>query len=330
MSGQRKNARSLIPKLSRGTLRTRLLSGFIIISSLPVLTAAVISLAIGLFNWRQQSFERLETVADSKQKAILRWADSVQQKLAIAANSDCGYDRINVIVSLARDDKYLQFYNQVVRHHFVDFLNHAGGLQALSLTDSNGTVILSSDIDQEGKSFLHLTSSESLLTKPSILIVHPESNQADFSSDFQILASSPISGLSAQEKGLLIALPRLDRLIQILNDYTGLGKSGKTYLITLDGLLLADSRLQAELANLGVLSFTPTEGLRKVFESKAVVSGIFPDFRHRNVLAVYRWLPELGVVLAVEQDRLETFSTIFETLGVNLTIVTLSAVAVAF
>lgn len=330
MANQRKKVRRIFPKFSRGTLRTRLLSGFIIIASLPVLTAAIISLAIGLFNWRQQSFERLETVADSKQEAILRWADSVQQKLAIAANSDCGYDRINVIVSLAREDKYLQFYNRVVRNHFVDFLTQAGGIQVLSLADRNGLIILSSDIHQEGGHFSDLKINEEIMAKPSLSIIRQDSTKTETIDNFQILASSPISGLSSDEKGLLIAQPRLDRLVQILNDYTGLGKTGKTYLITPDHLLFADSRLQDDLSNQSNLTFTPTEGLRKAIESKAVISGIFPDFRQRDVLAVYRWLPELGVVLAVEQDRMETFATIFETLGINLVIVTISlAVAIA-
>ena len=330
MANQRKKVRRIFPKFSRRTLRTRLLSGFIIIASLPVLTAAIISLAIGLFNWRQQSFERLETVADSKQEAILRWADSVQQKLAIAANSDCGYDRINVIVSLAREDKYLQFYNRVVRNHFVDFLTQAGGIQALSLADRNGLIILSSDIHQEGGHFSDLKINEEIMAKPSLSIIRQDSTKTETIDNFQILASSPISGLSSDEKGLLIAQPRLDRLVQILNDYTGLGKTGKTYLITPDHLLFADSRLQDDLSNQSNLTFTPTEGLRKAIESKAVISGIFPDFRQRDVLAVYRWLPELGVVLAVEQDRMETFATIFETLGINLVIVTISlAVAIA-
>ncbi len=330
MANQRKKVRRIFPKFSRRTLRTRLLSGFIIIASLPVLTAAIISLAIGLFNWRQQSFERLETVADSKQEAILRWADSVEQKLAIAANSDCGYDRINVIVSLAREDKYLQFYNRVVRNHFVDFLTQAGGIQALSLADRNGLIILSSDIHQEGGHFSDLKINEEIMAKPSLSIIRQDSTKTETIDNFQILASSPISGLSSDEKGLLIAQPRLDRLVQILNDYTGLGKTGKTYLITPDHLLFADSRLQDDLSNQSNLTFTPTEGLRKAIESKAVISGIFPDFRQRDVLAVYRWLPELGVVLAVEQDRMETFATIFETLGINLVIVTISlAVAIA-
>lgn len=328
MADQRIKGRGLLPKLSRSTLRTRLLSGFIIIGALPVLSAAIISLAIGLFNWRQQSFERLETVADSKQEAILRWADSVQQKLAIAANSDCGYDRINVIVSLARDDKYLQFYNQVVRNHFVDFLTQAGGIEALSLADRNGLIILSSDIHQEGKRLSNLKINAGILTQPSLSIIRPVSNKTYSLDNFQILASSPISGLSPDDRGLLIAQPRLDRLVQILNDYTGLGKTGKTYLITADEFVFADSRLQADLQD--NLTFTPTDGLRKAIETKAVVSGIFLDFHQRHVLAVYRWLPELGVVLAVEQDRLETFSTIFETLGINLIIVTIAlAVAIA-
>lgn len=328
MADQKKRGRRILPKWSRSTLRARLLSGFIIIAALPVLSAAIISLAIGLFNWRQQSFERLETVADSKQEAILRWADSVQQKLAIAANSDCGYDRINVIVSLARDDKYLQFYNQVVRNHFVDFLTQAGGIEALSLADRNGLIILSSDIHQEGKRLSNLKINAGILTQPSLSIIRPDSNKTYSMDNFQILASSPISGLSPDDRGLLIAQPRLDRLVQILNDYTGLGKTGKTYLITADEFVFADSRLQADLQN--NLTFTPTDGLRKAIETKAVVSGIFPDFHQRHVLAVYRWLPELGVVLAVEQDRLETFSTIFETLGINLIIVTIAlAVAIA-
>ncbi len=311
-------------KFSKGSLRKRLLSGFILIALMPVLTAAILSLAIGIINWRQQSFERLETVADSKQEAILRWTDSVQQKLAITANSDYDYDRIKVILSLASDNRFLQFYNRVVRDHFIDFLTQAGGLQALYLTDSNGLVLLSSDITQEGKVLSQLKIKRELFSKPTITITHNDPNNPDSQYAFQILASSPVTGLTDQQKGLLIAQPHLDRLVQILNDYTGLGKTGRTYLVTTDGLLLADSRLGEDLPKEKNSAFITTDGLRKAIESKGVVSGVYQDFQQQDVLAIYRWLPELGVVLAVEQNRIETYTTIFETLGINLIIIAIS------
>lgn len=308
------------------TLRTRLLTGFVLIALMPVLSATAFSLTIGLLNWRQQSFERLETVADSKEEAILRWADSIQQKLAIAANSDCGYDRINVVISLAKDAKYLQFYNRVVRNHFLDFLAQSKDLQELALTDSKGLILLSTNAEQEGQVISKLPQGYAGFSDPYISISPDSSTIAGDDRLPQVLAGAPVTGLSDQEVGQIIARPRLDRLIQILNDHTGLGKTGRSYLVSREGIVLADSRLQSEFKAGQGFSFTASEGLQQAIQSGKTVAGTFRDFRNRHVLGVYRWLPDLGVSLVVEQDQIETYASIFETLGINLVVVSITLV----
>lgn len=310
----------------KGTLRTRLLSGFIMIALMPVLSAAVFSLTIGLLNWRQQSFERLETVADSKEEAILRWADTVQQQLTIAANSDCGYDRISVILSLAQGDRYLQFYNRVVRNHFTDFLAQSRDLQEISLVNSEGMILLSTNIEEEQQVIRGFPLGYSAFSTPYISFL-PESTQGGGASELpEVIAGVPVTGLLAQETGQIVARPDMQRLVQILNDHTGLGKTGKSYLAVADGILLADSRTQAEMEAGRNNRYVPTEGLRQALALGKSVSGTFRDYRNRHVLGVYRWLPELGVALVVEQDQIETYSSIFETLGINLVVVLITLV----
>ena len=131
------------------TIRARLLIGFVLIALVPVISAAAGSMIIGIINGRQQAYERLQSVADSKEEAIKRWTTSVQQQLSTVSYSDCGYDRINVVVSLAQEDKYLRFYNQAIRNRFQGFLSQSKDLQEILLTDTSGLILLSTDSKQD-------------------------------------------------------------------------------------------------------------------------------------------------------------------------------------
>ena len=69
--------------LKTGTIRARLLAGFVLIALLPLISAAAGSMIVGVINGRQQAYERLESVAASKELAIKRWVLPADWKIAL-------------------------------------------------------------------------------------------------------------------------------------------------------------------------------------------------------------------------------------------------------
>lgn len=315
-----------MPKLQTGTIRARLLIGFILIALVPAIGATIGAVIVARINGQRQAIERLQSVAASKDEAIKRWADSVRQQLTAVSYSDCGYARLNVVVGLARSNITLNSYNQTIRNRFLGFLGQAGDLQEVFLTNPGGLILISTDLQQEGRSVADIPGYTQGGTRTAIVLDFP-SGPAGPS---QVVVAAPVAGAAPQDNGIIAARAGLDQLALILSEYTGLGKTGKSYLAAPDGSLLADSRLASSLAAGDRQPFAPSAGMRTALEQKTTVYGVYQDYRGLQVVGIYRWLPELGVVLAVEQDLPETLDILTETLRANLLVAAASLlVAVA-
>lgn len=315
-----------MPKLQTGTIRARLLIGFILIALVPAIGATIGAVIVARINGQQQAIERLQSVAASKDEAIKRWANSVQQQLTAVSYSDCGYARLNVVVSLARSNITLNSYNQTIRNRFLGFLGQAGDLQEVFLTNPGGLILISTDLQQEGRSVADIPGYTQGGTRTAT-VLHFSAGTAGPS---QVVVAAPVAGATPQDNGIIAARAGLDQLALILSEYTGLGKTGKSYLAAPDGSLLADSRLASSLAGDSRQPFAPSAGMKTALEQKTTVYGVYPDYRGLQVVGIYRWLPDLGVVLAVEQDQPETLDILTETLRANLLVAAASLlVAVA-
>jgi len=112
-------------KLGFGTLRTRLLISFVLIALLPVASAAVGSIAVGVYSGRKQTLERLESVAIAKELAINQWLDALHQELTIVSTTDCAYERMWVVLNLAQDELHYDFYNKAVRNRLRAFVGQS-------------------------------------------------------------------------------------------------------------------------------------------------------------------------------------------------------------
>lgn len=307
-------------KLKTGTIRARLLIGFVLIALLPLISAAAGSVIVGVINGRQQAYERLESVAVSKELAIQRWADSLQQQLSLVSYSDSGYERISVVVSLAQDDKYLRFYNKAVRNRLQGFLGQSQELQNLFVVDTFGRIALSTNAEQEGQSIAGQTYLERARVAPYVEFTLPESGSISLQSVPMVTVGAPVAGVRGQEPGIIGAQVSLDALEGVLDDQTGLGETGKSYLVSSEGIVLAGSRSVSNMAAADQLSLASSAGLGEALVTRAAVTGVYNDYRGKRVIGVYRWLPELNALLAVEQDQTEAFEIITATLGINLVV----------
>ena len=116
--------------------------------------------------------------------------------------------------------------------------------------------------------------------------------------------------------GVLAAQLSTDRMNEIMQDRTGLGETGETYLVGKDYLMRSDSRFFEESTILK--QRVDTANARDCFEFEA--SGEthpwlgavreFPDYRGVEVLGTHIYIPEVQWALLAEIDSKEAFASL--------------------
>jgi nitrate/nitrite-specific signal transduction histidine kinase len=325
-------------KFRLGTLRARLLISFILIALLPVLSATVGSIAVGMYNGRKQTLGRLESVAISKELAIREWLESLHQELIIVSITDNSYERMWVVLSLARDDKYYDFYNKAVRNRLRAFVGQSQLLEELFLIDANGRVALSTDTSQEGREVSEEDYFRQGLKGPfTSLPFYPKAgiwgseneekekspNSLNPARNSVVTVALPIIGEAGQVVGVIAGRAKAETLNGLLHDGTGLGESGKAYMVNADRALLVGSLLVADRET----SVVSGQALRTwmaeagaALDARANGSAFYDDYYGEPVIGVFRWLPEVEAILFVEQDQSEALGVMLTTLSINLAV----------
>jgi signal transduction histidine kinase len=111
----------------------------------------------------------------------------------------------------------------------------------------------------------------------------------------------------------------------ILNEGTGLGETGKAYLVNTEHSALAGTYLTAAGEEVHTVQ---TEGIDAAVQGASSGSGLYTDSVGTSVIGIYRWLAPLEAVLSVEQDLSEAFRAVWVTTGWNL-VIALAAVSLA-
>ena len=118
--------------------------------------------------------------------------------------------------------------------------------------------------------------------------------------------ATPIKDNRAKTIAVLAGRVNLDKIADIMIERSGLGETGETYLVNKFNLLVSKSRF--------------IEGIefKKVIRTEAVVDGLkghsgylhYTDYRNVPVIGVYRWIPQLELLLLVKMDEKEALQPI--------------------
>lgn len=312
-------------------IRKRLLIWFVVIALLPVIGVGIGTSLVSYFNGRQQSIDRLASVAARKELAIEGWVESLQQDLLFASQTDCSPQFVNTALRLGNEDKEYDWYYNLVRRQLEAFVNQSPRIEELFLVDLQGEVVVSTDVAREGQVYYNQALFQRGLLAPATqLPFHPlvsASGEGGFllQDRISVIAVVPVVGTDQKLRGLMGGRAPVEDVHMILEEGTGLGETGKAYLVGREHSALAGTTL----APTGEEVYTvQTEGIDAAIQGGDSGSGMYDDARGTSVVGIYRWLSPLGAVLSVEQDLSEAFRAVWVTTGVNV-VIALAAVLLA-
>ncbi|MGC9335190.1 MAG: histidine kinase [Anaerolineae bacterium] len=312
-------------------IRKRLLVWFVLIALLPVIGVGFGTSLVSYLNGRQQSIDRLESVAARKELAIQGWTESLQQELLFASQTDCSPKFVNTTLRLGNEDKEYGWYYNLVRKQLEAFVNQSPRLDELFLVDLQGEVVVSTDVAREGQVYYDQAFFQHGLLAPATrLPFHPpgpSSGQGGFlpQDGTSVISAVPVVGEGQQPMGIMGGRAALGDLHAILGEATGLGETGKAYLVNTEHSALAGTYLGPEGTEIYSVQ---TQGIDTAIERTVNGSGVYAGASGTSVIGVYRWLSPLSAVLSVEQDLSEAFRAVWLTTGVNL-VIALAAVSLA-
>ncbi len=305
------------------SLRNRLLLAFILLAILPVLITGSIATVISRQGLEDSVYNELESVAVLKQNAIKDWLNVVQNNLSLAFQ-----DRLirQSVSALLEQETTMTLSQEQLRLELVKFNSYTNYYTEIFVMNRNGETVLSTNSIQEGKIQLNQNFfQEGMKGK----FASPPIYEVSFSS-YSILISEPILNTAGTTIGVLAARVNLATLDNIMQQDTGLGEAGETYLI---------SSNYAVLTNLDHSQVIPgetyirTEGVTDVVQNKNLNLGAYVDYSNTAVFGAYSWIPELQIVLVAEYhqaDALQASNRVLQTTVGLIVLIALLAILVSF
>lgn len=321
-------------------IRVRLLIGFVLVALLPVLGVGVSTYIVSYQNGRQQAIDRLESVAARKELAVQVWAQALQQELYVASRTDYSPKLVSNALALSNENASYTWYNNLVRKRLQYFVDRSSQVKELFLVDLKGKVIVSTDRSRENRNYTGFIFAPPELSVPyTQLPFHWDSADEGPVPVFPMTASDHSSVFVLvpviQEDGLLVGAiggkVTPEALLAILDEKTGLGATGQAYLVNWDHALLVGISLHAGQSQPTGNSHTVrTSGVDNVIRDSTNIAGIYKNPAGVSVVGIYRWLPDLKVVLAVEQDSAEAFQAVSANTTINLVIAVIALFLAVF
>ncbi len=305
------------------SLRNRLLLAFILLAILPVLITGSIATMISRQGLEDSVYNELESVTVLKQNAIKDWLNVVQNNLSLAFQ-----DRLirQSVSALLEQETTMSLSQEQLRLELVKFNSYTNYYTEIFVMNRNGETVLSTNNIQEGKIQLNQNFfQEGIKGK----FASPPVYEVSFSS-YSILISEPILNTAGTTIGVLAARVNLATLDYIMQQDTGLGEAGETYLL---------SSNYAVLTNLDHSQVIPgetyirTEGVTDAVQNKNLNLGTYVDYSNTAVFGAYSWIPELQIVLVAEYhqaDALQASNRVLQTTAGLIVLIALLAILVSF
>lgn len=294
-------------------IRGQLNSGFVLMALFPSVAISLGTMAIGYVGWRNQAITRLESVAALKETRLTAWLQDLQGNLLVTLNEEYAVERATVVLSLANANKYSGIYQKAMRSRFQRFVEQSQLFTEIFLLDVAGRVIVSTDLTKEGSEYRDQPFFIRGQEMPYLQLPFTATNgRMD-----GVIMAVPVTNNQGTLLGVLVGRSTIGPLTTLLDERTGLGISGKAYLVNPDFNLLTSA---GQIPPTSVA----TEGVVAVTQKKSNGVARYTDADGQPVIGVYRWLSNVEAGLLVEQDESEALQSITATLGVNFGVIILS------
>lgn len=307
----------------RTGIAPKLLVCFLFIALLPLAIATYISYGSSRKAVEKEARERLFAIADNKANQIAAYLHEKESDITqLSFMSDLRVALEKFQGAYAKSGLFSPEYNAVDAKYrpFLAYYRRSSGYDDILLVSPEGEVVFSAKKKQYPKLlykmaseqntelanvFIKTTKLSSLKTEVSNFTYDPEDDKITTFIGVPVLNEGNYAGT-------LIARMDTGGIFKLVRDYTGLGKTGETIIA---------AKMGSNAVIIGPLRFDAMEpGLKKriplgsdndIGVQKAVQgkkgSGISSDYRGKETLAIWNYLPSFRLGIVVKMDTREVF-----------------------
>lgn len=283
------------------TIRSRLL--LFLVSSV-VLTALAISLVtaiVGFRSGRDRVMGQLQSVAILKEHEIRAWADNLSLNLDIVLSQGHVLERLDALLSSEAALSGNDTVYSDLQDGFQWGVQRMGLFQEVFFMDADGVVRVSTDVSHEGQ---RLGLNDYFIQGMKDKFIQQPSYSLSLGR-LTVVASTPVVD-RGRTIGVIAGRADLSGLNEIMIERTGLGDSAETYLVGANyGLLTYLRDPERSIPE----TYVNTVGTRAAVSLHREGSAVYEGYSGENVIGVYRWIPDLRVVLIAEQEEAEALAT---------------------
>ncbi|NEP12217.1 MAG: response regulator [Symploca sp. SIO2C1] len=293
-----------IMKLFQKSLLSKLVISFSFLSLVTVSIVAITAYLLAKNALKESVFARLNVAASLKDYEINEWLNNQHQDLLLSAQLPELQAQAEVVLTQGKSsEEYLLAY-KTLEQYFSDLAAIKSNLKEISLLTPKDIVVFSNNKLLEGTEELRSTITTDSSTKPTKvqLFFH----NSFFTGRPELAFVTPIYDQSGNLIGKLSTAVEFQELDELLEEGTGLGKSGETYLVAKlkeKIVLISSQQTETEKYPGGVSSV----GIDMAMGGDNG-SGVYVNYQGVPVIGVYRWLDKSNLALLAEINQREAFA----------------------
>ncbi len=285
----------------RRSLRARLIASFLLLSTVTLLVVGAIVYLRATDDLTNGVYDRLDAVASVKADALDRWIDE-QTRNVVYVGAIPGFgDDARIFLDPAATSTDRDGAGARLRSDLETVVGKTADAEEIFILDLDGNIRLSTLAGDEGKA----QATESFFTDGSSHTTVQNVYTSDLTGRPTITVATPLFDQDGggQRVAVLAANLSLQRLDRIVQERTGLGETGRTYLVGPDSRLI-----QGTVAGAVGAGAVDSTGIEAVLAQRSG-QGLYDDDRGTPVVGVYQWLGDRGAGLLAEISQDEAFGS---------------------
>ena len=285
-------------RLIRRGLMTKLLGYFLMSSLIPIFIVGYMAYDSGQQAIEKQTSQYLLITANLRAEELERWIAVKEIEVELLAGSAPLQRSAQRIATRGEGDPVFKRAQEEILGYFKQAQVEEEQLREISFVSTDGVVLVSTNPAREGESLL----GESYFIKGTI------STYSSPIGPSGMVIASPVRNEEGTLLGVVVVSFDLQRVREIMETRTGLGKTGETYLVDREYRFVTNPKHREE----GLLKReVRTRGVEECLKGFSGV-GMYENYAGKPVIGAYLWLEKQELCLVAEIEEREAFAQIFD------------------
>ena len=283
------------------SLMARLVGYFLLLSLVTVGLVGYIASLQARSALETSVFERLNASAAFKEGELNRWVSDQERDVILLARSQYILAQTQELLERSDVDPAFREIHERCLNYLQSVLDIRTDWQEISLLSlEGGKIFLSTNAEFEGQ--YRITDRYFVQGQRHTIVqnVYPSPITAK---PTMTIATPLIVPETNQTIGVLAVNLKLERMDEIIQDRTGLGTSGETYLVDQFNVFVSGERFGRQEYPRGV----HTTGINAALTGRSG-SGLYLNYANVPVIGVYRWIESRELALMTEIHQQEAFA----------------------